>query len=41
VVGQELSNGKIDVFSLAIVALCLLFNDVMAINLTQLSDNGK
>jgi hypothetical protein len=40
VIGQELSNGKVDVFSLAIMALYLLFNDLIAINLTQNSENG-
>jgi hypothetical protein len=30
----EFNNGKIDVFSLGIIALCLLFNEVKASKLT-------
>jgi hypothetical protein len=34
-------NGKIDVFSLGVIAIRLLFNDSKSSNLTDLNNKGK
>jgi hypothetical protein len=34
-------NGKIDVFSLGVIAIRLLFNDSKSNNLTDLNNKGK
>lgn len=39
--GLTIDHGKLDVFSLAIISLCLLFHKAVALKLTSYSDKGQ